>query len=259
VRPETDGRGGAAKVLQRGPLTTVTLCGYARGNRLWAFNRMGSARRELARTPGLRFRKLLGVGLGNGFSLRPDFSRYGLLAVWDDERAAADFFAASSLAASYREHAEEIWTVRLRTAQAHGRWSGVNPFQPATPDEEPAGGHQEEPNTRPVAVLTRATVRLSKLRAFWRAVPATTRELDRARGLVASVGTGEAPWLRPATFSLWRDEAAMREFAYGSAAHREAIRRRAAERWYSEELFARFVPVGSEGTWGGRDPLAGLL
>jgi heme-degrading monooxygenase HmoA len=233
------------------PLTTVTLCGYARGQRLWAFNRMGSARRDLARVRGLRFWKLLGVGLGNGFSLRPDFSRYGLLAVWESEAAAEEFFGGSKLFDDYRSRAEEIWTVRLVTAQSHGLWSGVNPFLPAA--------QFESAGARPVAVLTRASVRPTRLRAFWSAVPATTRELDAAAGLVASVGTGEAPWLRPATFSLWRDESAMREFAYGAPAHREAIRRRTAEGWYAEELFARFVPVSSEGTWGGRDPLAGML
>jgi hypothetical protein len=51
----------------------------------------------------------------------------------------------------------------------------------------------------------------------------------------------------------------MKEFAYGTAAHREAIRRRTREDWYAEELFARFQPTASEGTLGGVDPLAPLL
>jgi hypothetical protein len=47
----------------------------------------------------------------------------------------------------------------------------------------------------------------------------------------------------------------MQAFAYKTVAHREAMRRTRAENWYREELFARFVPVASEGTWEGREPL----
>ena len=210
---------------------------------------MAFARPQLARIPGLRFWKLLGSGHGRGFSLRPNWARYGLLAVWENGEALENFFAHSTLMQMYRCHAKEIWTVRLQPVEVQGRWSGVNPFFPLAPLKKDS----------PIAILTRATIRLSRLRAFWSAVPATSRALGQATGLLASIGIGEAPIFRQATFSLWRSVGDMEAFAFRTAAHREAMRRTRAENWYREELFARFVPVASEGTWNGRDPLAKIL
>jgi len=210
---------------------------------------MAFARPQLARISGLRFWKLLGSGHGRGFSFRPNWGRYGLLAVWEHVDALENFFANSSLLRRYRRHANEIWTVRLTPIEVHGQWSGVNPFFPLAPPIK----------SGPIAVLTRATIRLTQLRAFWSAVPATSQALDQASGLLASLGIGEAPFVRQATFSLWRSIEDMQAFAYRNHVHREAMRRTRAENWYQEELFARFVPVASEGTWGGRDPLQGRL
>jgi hypothetical protein len=231
------------------PLVTVSLFGFRGAVRAWAFAQMGLARPHLAGARGLRFWKLLGSGRGAGFSLRPNWSRYGLFAVWETRAAADDFLAASPFARSYRERAEEVWTARLVPVAARGAWSGTNPLLPLAPPPLDAG---------PVAVLTRATVRWRALPAFWRAVPAASGALEGAAGRIASIGVGEAPVVRQATFSLWRSAADVQAYAYRDPAHAEVVRRTRDERWYAEELFARFAPVGSEGSWDGRDPLAEL-
>lgn len=233
-----------------GSYTTLTLCGYAAPQRFWAFNQMGSSGRHFRGVAGLRFWRLLGTGRGLGFTLRPDFSRYGFLCVWESRIAALHFLAGSTLMQRYRAHAAEIWTVHLAPLGAHGTWAGTNPFLPAAADPHPHG---------PIAVLTRASIRLRQLTAFWRAVPATSAALAAAPGLLASIGTGELPFIRPATFSLWSSEAAMQDFAYGTPAHARVIEQRRVEGWYAEELFARFRPLATEGTWNGRDPLEGRL
>ncbi len=135
----------------------------------------------------------------------------------------------------------------MQPVQAHGAWSGVNPFLPLATIT----------SNGPIAVLTRATLQLSRMRAFWSEVPNTSRVLEKAEGRIASIGIGEAPFVRQATFSLWRSEEEMQAFAYRSD-HQRVIRRTREERWYREELFARFVPIASEGKWEGRDPLAGV-
>lgn len=231
---------------QNSPLVTLTIFGYAgAGAKLWALARMGVAGFELKKTAGLRFFKLLGSGDGGGFSLKPDWSRYALLCVWDDERAADEFFQTSKLMEKYRRRASEIWTARLAPTRAHGAWSGANPFLPVV---------DAPPESAPVAVLTRAAIRPAKLARFWSFVPATSREIERAPGLIASIGVGEAPFVRQATFSLWQTEAAMKDFAYKSEMHREVVKLTRTENWYAEELFARFSLVSSEGAWNGRNP-----
>ncbi|RYU83379.1 spheroidene monooxygenase [Hymenobacter persicinus] len=209
---------------------------------------MGTAPRQLARVPGLRFFKMLGSGYD--FGLRPNFQRYALLAVWETPAAAEAFFAAHPLWHAYQAHCRETWTLHLAPLKAHGRWDGQNPFDYLT---EPA------PADGPVAVLTRASIKLWKAPQFWRAVPATSTAFAQAEGVRAAIGLGEIPIVRQATFSVWKSAASMQQYAYRGAAHKGVIQRTRQEQWYSEELFARFRVLSSRGTLDGQDPLAGLI
>ena len=89
---------------------------------------------------------------------------------------------------------------------------------------------------------------------FWRSVPPVSADLRDRPGLLAAIGIGEAPIGLQGTFSLWESSAAVREFARAPA-HAAVVARTQPERWYAEELFARFDVLGSTGTLDGRDPL----
>jgi hypothetical protein len=77
-------------------------------------------------------------------------------------------------------------------------------------------------------------------------------DLHASPGLVLSFGIGEAPVGLQGTFSVWESDDALRRFAYGRPAHVDVVRRTAEQRWYAEELFARFRVTEAEGTHLGR-------
>lgn len=232
---------------------------------LGAMRYMAFDRPVLGSTPGLTFWRLLGSGRGASTSMGADLRRWALLAVWRDERDLDRFLSDSPVAARWRSEARESWQVRLVPLASRGRWNGVDPFGPlpngtsGLPRGDASGfspgGARLDPGG-PVAVLTRASIRPARLVAFYRSVPGVDRLLAEQEGCLASVGVGEWPLARQGTFSLWRDAAAVRDFAHRGSAHRRVIGRTRAEGWYSEELFARFSPYASEGTWDGADPLA---
>ncbi len=136
--------------------------------------------------------------------------------------------------------------MRLRGLGEHGGWCGV-----AVTDRLVRGRADG-----PVVIVTRARVRWRSWRAFARSSRAVNRSVRNADGLLGLVGIGEAPVGRLGTFSLWGSLEAAGRFASLDAAHLDATERARSEGWFVEELFARFEPYGSAGTWDGRDPLA---
>lgn len=212
-----------------------------------ALLRMATDRWRLRRTAPL-FWKLLGTGDGRTFDARDaDLRRWVVLTVWRTPGDADAFGHHGGVVPGWHGIADEHWWALLRPLRATGRWSGAQPFVPSD------GGHGTD---GPVAVITRARLRWLRAGRFWRSVPAVNAELDRADGLLLRLGIGEAPIGLQGTLSLWSSLADMRTFAHRGAPHRDVVRRSSDERWYAEELFARFAVDASGGTAFGRDPLA---
>lgn len=220
--------------------TTITFFRFSGRNRWWIFTQMPLAGKHLSGVAGLSFGKLMGSGHGAGFSARPNLSVYSFLGVWDDAAAFHRFFTVG-YGQTLQQHAIETTTVLQWPVKAKGRWDKQQPFVPVAPHQLPAIR----------GIITRATIRPTQLLRFWRQVPATSRATEAANGRLFSIGIGEWPWIQQATYSLWTSEVAMRQFAYKSKAHQDAIKMTQQFDWYKEELFARFVPFATIGTWHG--------
>jgi heme-degrading monooxygenase HmoA len=213
--------------------------------KIWAFHMMLFAHIPLRKVKGVSFYKLMGSGKDKGFNPYPDWSVYCLLQVWDTEEQAQSFFAHAPILKAYSKHTQERYTLYMKTIASHGTWDVKQPFEKTT-ELNPAA---------PIAIITRASIKWNCLFRFWRYVPKSHEAMDSNKGLIFTKGIGEAPLLQMATFSLWKDIEGVKEFAYKSAQHKEAIKLTRELQWYSEEQFSRFHPYKEEGTWGGQQLL----
>jgi hypothetical protein len=201
------------------------------------------------------FSKLMGCGKNGTFDIHPDWNQWAVLIFTkskpDIKALKAD--PANGLSALYgtfisnwwkRFHCE-TWTIVLELNEGHGSWNGVK----LKPD-----ANTKNVQEGPVAVLTRATIRLQKLPDFWKNVAPVSNQMIKANGLITSIGIGELPLIKQATFSIWESLNEMKNFAYGMQEHREVINKTRKEKWYSEDMFLRFRPILTTGTLKGINP-----
>jgi heme-degrading monooxygenase HmoA len=225
-------------------VTTFSLFRFPPNQQGWAFAQMGLKSLLHPMSKGLTFGKMLGCGR-KGFSLFPDFSQYALIAQWKTKEDAERFFSSEKIK-TFLDHTVESYSIQMVPLQSHGLWDGQNPF-PVTALPDASNG--------PIVVLTRAGIRMSKLLTFWSHVPHTQRAMQEAQGLIMAVGVGEVPVLQQATVSIWENSEAIKKFAYQSGFHKEVVKKTRQQHWYKEDLFARFVPIATAGSYFGKDPI----
>jgi spheroidene monooxygenase len=231
----------SSQLQAAGTVAVFLLADIAPKHRLWGYARFVIGRFAMRHVPGLVMSKVMGSGDGGGFGLKPSSSRQALFCLFTDEDS-ADTFLKSPIAQAYAQRAQEFCSAKLRAYSCRGAWSGQSIAVTASPPDSGSG---------PIATLTRASIRPMSARRFWRMQPASEVSLNEACGCLLATGVGEAPFFRQATFSLWANTAAMDAYAR-TGAHLAAIRASHEGAFFSESMFARFVPLQLAGRWRGQ-------
>jgi len=234
----------------------LTLVRYRKRFIYFALTAMALHRIPLILSRKVKFHKALGCGQGDTFSKQADWQQYGLLAVVDSASGTSALSLSadamrkkiygSFITAWWKFFDCEICTLALQPIEGHGLWDGKKAF-----GELPVKSDYEGM----IGILTRATIHGSKRKRFWEHVEGASNDMRKADGYLFSVGIGETPFLRQATFSVWESKAKMKQFAYSMPHHVDVIQKTRKENWYKEDMFVRFKILRTDGTIRGRKPL----
>ncbi|TDO25117.1 DUF3291 domain-containing protein [Sediminibacterium goheungense] len=190
------------------------------------------------------FWKLMGCGRNGSFDKTPDWRQWAVLEIWRDTEQKKEH--PRFLLQWWQFFGCEQWSLLLKPLEGHGLWDNKEVFGKLPKNTDYNGT---------IAILTRATIRLSRLSNFWKQVDSVARRMSQSEGFITSVGIGEVPWIKQATFSIWESKEAMKNFAYRLHEHAEVVRKTRQENWYSEEMFVRFQIIENEGSLRAQNPL----
>lgn len=197
----------------------------------------------------------MGCGKNGTFDKVPDLRQWAILVITNKDNLVSSSLDYKKLYGSFilkwwKFFGCSNWTLVLEPIEGHGTWDGKEAFGTLPRSSEYEGL---------IAVLTRATIRLNRLQDFWKQVEGVSRHMSSSAGFVTSLGIGEVPWIKQATFSIWENKESLKTFAYKMREHTEVIRKTRQEKWYSEDMFVRFKIIASHGSINGIDPLQGKL
>ena len=214
---------------------TLIITRYPKFLGVFGFLSMAIFRLPLYFNKKIKFYKLMGSGKNGTFDIKPDLNQWALLFTAEDIDVKAPHFIYAYLN-FFRCDTKEFL---LQAIESHGLWDGKKVFGEFS--------KQIKNDEQPIAVLTRATIHLNRLKSFWKNVDSVANKMSSAQGFIISYGIGEMPWIKQATFSVWQNKTSMKNFAYSMHEHAEIIRKTRSENWYKEELFVRFHILSVKG------------
>lgn len=186
----------------------------------------------------VKFYKLMGCGKNGSFDIKPDLNKWAVMLFF--ESSADSTPTGKTLEPALPGKFMRFWwmlfqaktrSFLLQPFAGHGSWDGFSFKQT---------GEKEPDSTQKIAVLTRASIRFTKAMSFWKAVPEASKQLADQPGIKFTIGIGEIPFFKQATFSVWDSLESVKNYAYKQPAHKVVIQRTRKEKWYKEEMFIRF-------------------
>jgi hypothetical protein len=200
-------------------------------------------RRQLVRTPGLLFHRLVFVGSkrSEGFNIGwVDPRRQMALCLWADAGALARFKRDSPIARAWRTATDEHCELRMTPLRAHGSYRGAAPLA-ALPPSAPGDG--------PVALMTFAAIAPRHLWFFWRSIVHARRKLVDSPGLIAGTAGPERLYRGAMTFTIWDRLDAATGFSYREQPHKGIVKEVKARGRLVDSMFIRMRVDAAEGSW----------
>lgn len=233
--------------------STLTIVRYPKWYAPFGFLSMAVFHMFLRRNKNIVFYKLLGSGKNGTFDVRPDLRQWAILSVFKNDVSqpvTVDELYGKFIARWWQRYQCEIMTIALEPIEGHGKWDGSECFG-SLPKISDYDGL--------IAVLTRASIRLSKAKSFWKNVSGAAHAVHQSSGFITSFGIGEVPWIKQATFSVWQSKEVMKSYAYKQRAHQQVIQKTRKENWYSEEMFIRFKILWTSGALNGKNEISHFI
>jgi hypothetical protein len=185
----------------------------------------------------------LAAPLRSGRMTRPMPGRFALIAFWADDQALDAFRESHPFAQRLRSG----WWVKLEPVRAFGDWPGLSSDVPRS---------RTAPSQEPAVVLTLGRLRLRRVRSFLRASRPAEAAAVGAEGFLWGTALARPPFV--STLSVWESARAAAAYAYasGGGAHPGAIDADRRRPFHHRSAFIRSVPLESDGSLAGRNPLA---